>query len=44
LIDPENAKPSDAAIIATQKRDAWPMWRRVDMWVVGWLIMRLKPA
>ena len=44
LIDPENANASDAETIAKQKQEAWPMWRRVDMWVVGWLIMRLKPV
>jgi hypothetical protein len=24
--------------------ESWAMWRRVDMWAVGWLIMRLKPV
>lgn len=29
--------------IAQEMRDAYPLWRRVDLWAVGWLLLRMKP-
>jgi outer membrane protein OmpA-like peptidoglycan-associated protein len=43
LLDPEKADAGQADRIQREKETAWPLWRRVDLWVVGWLILRLKP-
>jgi outer membrane protein OmpA-like peptidoglycan-associated protein len=44
LLDPESADAGQAPRIQREKEEVWPLWRRVDLWVVGWLILRMKPV
>jgi outer membrane protein OmpA-like peptidoglycan-associated protein len=43
LLDPETAPPGSEVRIQREMREAYPQWRRVDLWAVGWLLLRMKP-
>lgn len=44
LLDPETQLQGNEERIAQEMRDAYPLWRRVDLWAVGWLLLRMKPV